>query len=63
MNCGRSRVTALNQARANARFFGRPYYVFTDTSGNLHVERDRPGSVPCVEVRPDGTSITIEEDA
>ena len=27
------------QAQANADYFNRPYKVFTDTSGNIRVER------------------------
>lgn len=30
---------AKRMAQANADYFGRPYVIFTDTSGNTHVER------------------------
>jgi len=34
-----NRTSAVNAARANARYFKVPYVVFTDTSGNLRVEQ------------------------
>jgi hypothetical protein len=33
---------ALARAKSNARFFGRPYWVFNDTSGNCRVETSLP---------------------
>lgn len=30
---------AKKQAQANADFFGIPYAIFTDTSGNMRIER------------------------
>lgn len=36
---GRDRQKARKQAQANANTFGVPYAIFTDTSGNLRVER------------------------
>jgi hypothetical protein len=42
-----ARVTRIDQARvaaqANADFFREPFVVFTDTSGNVRVERQSTG--------------------
>jgi hypothetical protein len=39
---GKDYAKARAQAQANANASGVPWVVFTDTSGNLHVERDWP---------------------
>jgi hypothetical protein len=39
---GRDYAKARAQAQANANQTGVPWVVFTDTSGNLRVERDWP---------------------
>ncbi|NCA13953.1 MAG: hypothetical protein EBS89_07435, partial [Proteobacteria bacterium] len=43
MYAGRNWNEAREQAQANADFFKCDFVVFTDTSGNLHVERRTVG--------------------
>ncbi len=38
MNHGRSYQEAVAQAKTNALYFQRSYFVFTDTSGNIQSE-------------------------
>lgn len=47
---------AIQQAQANASYFGAPYDVFTDTSGNFRVERASisPVLVEVTRCYPDG---------
>lgn len=44
MYAGHSYQAAIEQARTNARYFGRSYFVSTDTSGNYHVEPVYPAA-------------------
>lgn len=50
---------AKRAATANAKFSGEPRYIVTDTSGNMRVEKTRPGSnshnEQYWEALPDGT--------
>lgn len=61
MYAGRSYQNAIDLAKANARWFGRPYYAFAYLGGWC-VERDRPKRTESTEVFPDGTTKEKESD-
>lgn len=44
------RQTCIDQAKANAEWFGAPYAVMQDTSGNWRVERLNPNALYPYEV-------------
>jgi hypothetical protein len=49
MAYARNLKEARERAQANADYFGVPFYVFTNTSGNYHVDRHRPSQMDNVE--------------
>lgn len=54
---GKDWSEARKQAQANANFFNCAFVVFCDTSGNLHIERERQSLTCEVEVvKPNGTA-------
>lgn len=57
MYFGRDWKKAVGQARANAQHFGGPRFVFTSTSGGVHIESMRPAGPAVLEVTPDGREI------
>lgn len=56
---------AVQQALANAKYFGEPYDVFTDTSGNFHVERATisPVRLPRLRCYPDGRREQLQPES
>ena len=61
MNAGRSYQAALEQAKANAAYFGAPYFIFAYLQ-SWQVERDRPKLYPYSEVSPEGVRIEHQSE-